>query len=69
MKEKLGVAMVISTVFIIVLIALVLLFPQFFESNADTVSFVKGLASALICCLVGIIAAFGYNKGYCENKN
>ncbi len=69
MKEKLGVAMVISVSITVLLLILSLAFPQLFNDTAQSTSFAKGIGSALLCSAVGLIAAFGYNKSNCTDKN
>lgn len=68
MQEKLGVAMVISTSLTVITLLFSLVFPQPVNVEAGITDFSKGLGAALLCCCVGLIAVFKYNKYGCSEK-
>lgn len=61
MKEKMSVAMISSTCLMVLILLLTLIFPQIFN-EVELKGFIKGVASALVCIVAGLIGAFKYKK-------
>lgn len=61
MKEKMSVAMISSTCLMVLILLLTLIFPQIFN-EVELKGFVKGVASALVCIVAGLIGAFKNKK-------
>lgn len=62
MKEKLGVAMAFSISIMIVVLLIIIFYPQLNISSAEKIGFIKGTCASLISCLISLFAVFKYDK-------